>query len=81
MNCDFLALSSHKMGGPTGIGGLFVRPEIMKTNVSKVESGSASLSVRYCRPQQLRGRPRQLRGRSQQLCGRPQQLGNGQHAY
>ena len=31
MNCDFLALSSHKMGGPTGIGGLFVRPEIMKT--------------------------------------------------
>ena len=31
LGCDFMALSSHKMGGPTGIGGLFVKPEIMET--------------------------------------------------
>ena len=31
LDCDFLAFSSHKMLGPTGVGGLYVRPEILET--------------------------------------------------
>ena len=31
LDCDFLAFSSHKMLGPTGIGGLYVRPSVLKT--------------------------------------------------
>ena len=31
LECDFLAFSSHKMLGPTGIGGLYVRPSVLKT--------------------------------------------------
>jgi cysteine desulfurase/selenocysteine lyase len=29
LDCDFLALSSHKMLGPTGVGALYARPEIL----------------------------------------------------
>ena len=31
LECDFLAFSSHKMLGPTGIGGLYVKPSVLKT--------------------------------------------------
>ncbi|WP_436515698.1 aminotransferase class V-fold PLP-dependent enzyme [Ekhidna sp. To15] len=31
MNCDFLALSSHKMYGPTGVGVLYGRRDILET--------------------------------------------------
>ncbi|MCH7613097.1 MAG: cysteine desulfurase [Candidatus Marinimicrobia bacterium] len=31
MNCDFLAFSGHKMLGPTGVGVLYGRPEILET--------------------------------------------------
>ncbi len=31
MDCDFLAFSAHKMLGPTGVGVLWVRPEILDT--------------------------------------------------
>ena len=30
LNCDFLAFSGHKMFGPTGIGGLIGRPELLE---------------------------------------------------
>ena len=30
LDCDFLAFSSHKMLGPTGIGGLYVKSEILE---------------------------------------------------
>ena len=39
LGCDFMALSSHKMGGPTGIGGLFVKPEIMETMIPFISGG------------------------------------------
>lgn len=29
LDCDFLALSAHKMLGPTGVGALYARPEIL----------------------------------------------------
>lgn len=31
LGCDFLAFSAHKMLGPTGVGVLWVKPEILKT--------------------------------------------------
>lgn len=31
LNCDFLAFSGHKMLGPTGIGGLYVKPSVIET--------------------------------------------------
>lgn len=31
LDCDFLAFSAHKMLGPTGVGVLWVRPEILET--------------------------------------------------
>ncbi len=31
LDCDFLAFSSHKMLGPTGVGGLYVRPDVLET--------------------------------------------------
>ena len=31
LDCDFLAFSSHKMLGPTGIGGLYVKSSILET--------------------------------------------------
>lgn len=39
LGCDFMALSSHKMGGPTGIGGLFVKPEIMESMIPFISGG------------------------------------------
>ena len=31
LDCDFLAFSGHKMLGPTGIGGLYVKPSVLDT--------------------------------------------------
>lgn len=31
LDCDFLAFSGHKMLGPTGIGGLYVKPSVIET--------------------------------------------------
>ena len=31
LGCDFMAISGHKMLGPTGIGVLYIRPEMMET--------------------------------------------------
>ena len=31
INCDFLAISGHKAFGPTGIGAVYIRPEIAET--------------------------------------------------
>lgn len=47
MDCDFLAFSGHKMAGPTGIGVLYVKPEIMEQMDPFLRGGEMVLEVTY----------------------------------
>jgi cysteine desulfurase/selenocysteine lyase len=47
MGCDFLALSGHKMCGPTGIGVLYGRQELLETLPPYQGGGEMILSVEY----------------------------------
>ena len=46
-NCDFLVFSGHKMLGPTGIGGLYVKKEILETMQPFMTGGEMVLEVTY----------------------------------
>ena len=47
LNCDFLAFSGHKMLGPTGIGVLYVKKEILETMDPFLRGGEMVLEVNY----------------------------------
>ena len=47
IGCDFLALSSHKMCGPTGIGVLYGRHEVLETMPPYQGGGEMILTVEY----------------------------------
>ena len=47
IGCDFLALSGHKMCGPTGIGVLYGRQELLETLPPYQGGGEMILSVEY----------------------------------
>ncbi len=47
LDCDFLAFSSHKMLGPTGIGGLYVRSETLEKMEPFLTGGEMVLEVTY----------------------------------
>ncbi|WP_309492464.1 cysteine desulfurase [Candidatus Hecatella orcuttiae] len=45
LGCDFLAFSGHKMCGPTGSGGLFIREEVMEEVEPLLLGGGAIVDV------------------------------------
>ncbi len=47
LNCDFLAFSGHKMLGPTGIGVLYVKKEVLETMDPFLRGGEMVLEVNY----------------------------------
>ncbi len=47
IDCDFLAFSGHKMLGPTGIGGLYVKREILERMNPFLTGGEMVLAVSY----------------------------------
>jgi cysteine desulfurase/selenocysteine lyase len=49
MDCDFLAFSGHKMLGPTGIGVLYVKPEVIRAMEPFLQGGDMVREVWYDR--------------------------------
>lgn len=47
MDCDFLAFSGHKMLGPTGIGGLYVKRAVLERMNPFLTGGEMVLAVSY----------------------------------
>lgn len=47
LDCDFLAFSGHKMAGPTGIGVLYVREEVMEQMEPFMRGGDMVREVSY----------------------------------
>ena len=47
MDCDFLAFSGHKMLGPTGIGGLYVKRDVLERMNPFLTGGEMVLAVSY----------------------------------
>jgi len=47
LDCDFLAFSGHKMAGPTGIGALYVREEVMEQMEPFMRGGDMVREVSY----------------------------------
>ena len=47
IDCDFLAFSGHKMLGPTGIGGLYVKREVLERMSPFLTGGDMVLAVSY----------------------------------
>ncbi len=47
IDCDFLAFSGHKMLGPTGIGGLYVKRETLESMSPFLTGGEMVLAVSY----------------------------------
>ena len=49
LDCDFLAFSGHKMLGPTGIGVLYVKPEVLEQMEPFLRGGEMVMEVWYDR--------------------------------
>ena len=47
LDCDFLAFSSHKMLGPTGIGGLYVKSDILEQMEPFLTGGDMVMEVTF----------------------------------
>ena len=47
IDCDFLAFSGHKMLGPTGIGGLYVKRDVLESMNPFLTGGEMVLAVSY----------------------------------